>query len=132
MTILTVDDDIDDQEIFAEALNIIDPLIRCITASNGIEGYKLLLDDKTYLSLDYIFLDINMPKMTGIELLLMIKKDKRLDNIPVYMLSTSYSQRDIATISLLGAKVLQKQSQFQSNIDMLNFIIKPNAFAPDA
>jgi CheY-like chemotaxis protein len=123
MTILTVDDDIEDQEIFTEAINAIDPLIRCIKAHDGIEGQELLFDGKTYLSLDYIFLDINMPKLNGIELLRLIKKDKRLQNIPVFMLSTSFSQSDMQTIRLLGATLLQKQHRFHSNIEMLSSIV---------
>jgi CheY-like chemotaxis protein len=67
MTILNVDDDLEDQEIFTEAIGIIDPLITCIKANNGLEGHKLLFNDEKQLSIDYIFLDINMPKMNGIE-----------------------------------------------------------------
>ncbi len=86
MNILNVDDDMDDQAFFSEAVSVVDPLITCINANDGMEGHELLFDGKTYLSLDYIFLDINMPKLNGIELLSIIKKDKRLDKIPVYLL----------------------------------------------
>ena len=124
MTILTVDDDIEDQEIFTEAVGIIDPLIICLKANDGIEGHELLFNDKTFLSIDYIFLDINMPKMNGIELLVLIKENEKLNNIPVYMLSTSCTQSEQAKINLLGATLLQKQSQFEMNISMLSSIIK--------
>jgi CheY-like chemotaxis protein len=125
MTILNVDDDLDDQEIFAEAIGIIDPLITCINANNGLEGRELLFNDEKQLSIDYIFLDINMPKMNGIELLSLIKKNDRFKNIPVYVLSTSCSKREKAEINLLGATLLEKQSQFETNIKMLRSIIKP-------
>lgn len=125
MIILTVDDDIEDQEIFLEAVHIIDPLTVCLKANDGIDGYDLLMDSKTYLSLDCIFLDINMPKMSGIELLVMIKKDERLKDIPVYMLSTSCSPNEIARINLLGGTLLQKQSQFALTVQMLRSVIKP-------
>jgi CheY-like chemotaxis protein len=65
-----------------------------------------------------------MPKLNGIELLVMIKKDKRLDKIPVYILTTSCSQGDIDKIDSLGAKLLQKQSQFLTNVSMLSSIIQ--------
>jgi CheY-like chemotaxis protein len=63
--------------------------------------------------------------MNGIELLSLIKKNDRLKNIPVYVLSTSCSQRERAEINLLGAIMLEKQSQFEMNIKMLRSIIKP-------
>ncbi len=123
MTLLNVDDDIDDQEIFTEAINIINPSIRCISANDGLEAHELLFKRKTFLSLDYIFLDINMPKLNGIELLGLIKSDKRFDQIPVYLLSTSCSPSDMNKITLLGAKLLTKQSDFQINVRMLAAIL---------
>lgn len=124
MTILTVDDDIEDQEIFTEAVSVIDPLIICLKANDGIEGHELLFNDKLFVSIDFIFLDVNMPKMNGIELLVLIKKNERLSNIPVYMLSTSYTESQKAKINSLGATLLAKQSQFKMNIGMLSSIIK--------
>lgn len=123
MTILIVDDDIEDQEIFTEAISVIDPSIVCLKANDGIEGYELLSDGEVYLLLDYIFLDINMPKMTGIELLHLIKKDERLNKIPVYMLSTSCSPKELERINLLGSTLIQKQSRFALSIQMLKSII---------
>jgi CheY-like chemotaxis protein len=43
-----------------------------------------------------ILLDINMPKLNGIEVLDYIKKDQRLKKIPVVMLTTSSSESDIS------------------------------------
>ncbi len=125
MTILTVDDDVEDQELFTEAIGVIDPLIRCIKANDGIQGYELLFNNEKDLSIDYIFLDINMPKMNGIELLSLIKKNDRLKSTPVYVLSTSYSRREEAEINSLGAILLEKQTRFERTIKMLSSIIKP-------
>jgi len=125
MTILNVDDDTEDQEFFTEAIGLIDPLITCIKANDGLEGYELLFNNEKDLSIDYIFLDINMPKMNGIELLSLIKKNDRLKNTPVYVLSTSCSQREKAEVDLLGAILLEKQTRFEMTIKMLSSIIKP-------
>ena len=104
MTILTVDDDVEDQELFTEVISLIDPKIICLKACDGIEAFALLNDGKTYRSLDYIFLDINMPKMNGIELLLLIKKSEQ--------------------INLLGSSMIQKQSQLALSIKMMKSIIQ--------
>ena len=44
---------------------------------------------------DLILLDINLPKLNGLEVLSAIKKDSRLRTIPVIMLSTSTAEKDI-------------------------------------
>jgi len=44
---------------------------------------------------DFLLLDINLPKRSGMEVLKFIKEDKELKHIPVIMLSTSSSQNDI-------------------------------------
>jgi two-component system, chemotaxis family, response regulator Rcp1 len=48
------------------------------------------------LTPDFIFLDINLPKIDGKEVLSFLKNDEKLCTIPVVMLTTSSSQIDIA------------------------------------
>lgn len=43
-----------------------------------------------------ILLDINMPRLNGLEVLDFIKKDEQLKKIPVIMLTTSSSDSDIS------------------------------------
>ena len=64
--------------------------------SVAIDGQEALdlLRSSTSLP-DLILLDINLPKMNGLEVLAAIKKDDRLKMIPVIMLSTSAAERDI-------------------------------------
>ena len=64
--------------------------------SVAIDGQEALdlLRSSTSLP-DLILLDINLPKMNGLEVLPAIKKDDRLKMIPVIMLSTSAAERDI-------------------------------------
>lgn len=62
-------------------------------AMDGQEALDLL---NTAASLpDLILLDINLPKMSGLEVLGAIKKDDRLKMIPVIMLSTSETENDV-------------------------------------
>jgi CheY-like chemotaxis protein len=71
MQCLLVDDDLDDQEIFLMTLEKINKNIKCLTANNGVEALSLLTQNSFVP--DYIFLDVNMPKMNGIECLRSIK-----------------------------------------------------------
>lgn len=100
-TCFLIDDDIDDQEIFALALSQIGEQFQCLVANNGYEGLQIL---KNQIKLPhYIFLDLNMPRMNGKECLKEIKKIDRLKNIPVIIYSTSSSIIDIADARSLGA-----------------------------
>jgi CheY-like chemotaxis protein len=85
MTILLVDDDQDDAYIFNEAIVTIDPNIKCIHVIDGIEALQILED----MTVDIIFLDLNMPRMNGKECLEEIRKRNRLKDIPVIIYSTS-------------------------------------------
>lgn len=100
-TCLLVDDDEDDKEIFSMALNEANPAIDCRVASDGIEALKML-GDPSFIP-DYIFLDLNMPLMSGKECLAEIRKRPHLNDTPVIIFSTSSSQKDILETRALGA-----------------------------
>src|SRR5687768_3675924 len=101
MKLLYVDDDSEDKEIFSEALSQIDPAILCLTASDGEEGLAklaLLLTPP-----DFIFLDLNMPRMNGKEMLKELKKSPKFSTIPVIIYSTSLLKHDVLLLNELGA-----------------------------
>jgi CheY-like chemotaxis protein len=101
MTILYADDDKDDRDLLAEALEQIDPSISCITAHDGKEALNILQENKTLP--DYIFLDVNMPVMDGKKCLTELKKDSKLKNIPVIIFSTTTNTQEILHLFQLGA-----------------------------
>ena len=99
--ILLVDDDVDDQLIFIDALNEVEPAIECITFNNGLEALAQL---KTIaLKPSLIFLDLNMPFMNGFEWLEQIKKDDQFKEIPVVIFTTSNNPADEKRTKELGA-----------------------------
>lgn len=65
-----------------------------IHLENGEEALKYLNDDALEKP-DLILLDLNMPRMDGVEFLRLIKSDAVLRNIPVVMFTTSDDKRDI-------------------------------------
>lgn len=101
ITCLLVDDDDDDKEIFCLALNDANPLIKCHLACDGLEALSML-KDSTFIP-DFIFLDLNMPLMSGKECLIEIKKRPHLKDTPVIIFSTSASQKDVQDTIELGA-----------------------------
>ena len=83
--VLLIDDDKDEHEIFKMELHKYDPAIDFLSAYDGQEGFDFLLKEPV----NYVFLDINMPVMNGIDLLRLIKRDESLKDIPVIIYSTS-------------------------------------------
>ncbi len=99
---LLVDDDADDQEIFCIALKEVDTSITCVFANDGVRALEKLCSDSTFVP-DNIFIDMNMPRMNGLECLAEIKKIERLKNTPVYIYSTSSDPKIIQASRELGA-----------------------------
>lgn len=119
-----VDDDRDDQEIFQLALRDIDPTIRCEFAYDGEIALKRLSQKSGKLP-DFIFIDINMPRMNGVELLRELKKIERLNSVPIYMLSTAIHPRISEQCLALGANgALQKAGDINEIKSMLSAIVE--------
>lgn len=120
--ILMVDDDADDRQFFEEAINEIDPEIACYFAFDGIQALDIL---NTLQPLpDYLFLDLNMPRMGGKQCLKEIKKDPRLTNIPVIIYSTSKFVKEEAEVLKLGAYYfMQKPSNFDEIREFISDVI---------
>jgi CheY-like chemotaxis protein len=79
--LMIVDDDKDDRFFFCSAIRKNNPSYECIEAENGADALKQLRTTKQLP--DFIFLDLNMPKMDGRECLKELKKDETLKKIPV-------------------------------------------------
>ncbi len=111
MQCLLVDDDLDDQEVFLMTLEKINKNIKCLTANNGVEALSLLSTQNSFVP-DYIFLDVNMPKMNGIECLKNIKNLSHLNDCKIFMYSTTSE-----------TSVLEKSK----NLGATDFIVKPSS-----
>ena len=124
MFILLVDDDFDDCELFVEIVNEIDPSSRVTTLHEGIEALKYLSDDDAVMP-DLIVLDINMPKMNGKQVLVILQKDEKLQKIPVIVYSTSIPEREADYYAARGVNCLVKPSTYQGLKEALSEIILP-------
>jgi CheY-like chemotaxis protein len=118
-----IDDDVEDQEILMEAVREVDGSIQCYTATSGEVAIKQLEREVIVLP-DLIFLDLNMPKLNGKQILKEIKNTRSLRPIPVIMYSTSFAPRDIEEIHNLGAAFhLLKPSRFDDLCRSLKSIL---------
>ena len=81
-------------------------------AHNGIEGLELI-QDSSIPDPKVILLDINMPKMNGIEFLRELRKLERFKQIPVFIMTTSNDDND-------------KYDAY--NLNVAGYILKPLSF----
>lgn len=96
-----IDDDPDDREIFRLALHDLDQSYKCATASNGVEALEMLNDDK--LAPDFIFIDVNMPLLSGKKCLKHLRENPKFTQTPIIMYSTSSYEKDIEEAKQYGA-----------------------------
>jgi CheY-like chemotaxis protein len=94
INILLVEDDLVDVKNVERALrknNVANPLF---VAGNGLEALEMLRSGRVPGPRRLVLLDLNMPKMNGIEFLQELRKDPELSRITVVVLTTSNDDRD--------------------------------------
>lgn len=102
-SILLVEDDELDVISVDRSLKKINLEIELHTAYNGIEALSMLKGEQRLDPLpDIILLDLNMPKMNGLEFLSELRKDKEFDGIKVFVMTTSNEEQDRVATEKLG------------------------------
>lgn len=120
LNILLVDDDEVDvmtvKRAFAKA-NIANQLF---VATDGIEALELLRSDGIPAERRLVLLDLNMPRMNGIEFLREVRADPQLQPLTVVVLTTSNEDRDrVDAYQLNVAGYLIKPVTFHSFADVM-------------
>lgn len=96
--VLLVEDDPDDVELTRETLKDSKVRVDMDVVNNGVEAMDYLRQNSPYEDKprpDIIFLDLNMPRMDGREVLNKLEDDPELRMIPVIVLTTSSEEEDI-------------------------------------
>jgi CheY-like chemotaxis protein len=117
--ILIEDDDIDVMNVrrALERAHVTNPLF---VAHNGLEGLQLLRSNEVPRDRRLVLLDLNMPKMNGIEFLRELRADPVLRPTPVVVLTTSDDDRDkIQAYDLNVAGYLLKPVTFVNFVDVM-------------
>ena len=96
--ILITDDDEDDRYFLRQA--IARKITQAVTleARNGEEALQSLSEDSVIKKIDLILLDMNMPGMSGLDVLDSIRNNSALEHTPVVMISTS-SEPDLVAFA---------------------------------
>ena len=105
---LLVEDDPEDQEFFIDALHSISSTTGCFAVTNGEEALFTLAQE--HFSPDYIFTDIKMPRMDGLEFLKIVKGIEKFQNIPVIIYSSQYSEVQMQKVKTLGATAIYSKT----------------------
>ena len=116
--LLVEDDDVDVMNVKRafKKNNMTNPLF---VASNGLDALKMLRDGTVPRSSLIVLLDLNMPKMNGIEFLRELRADATLRPTTVVVLTTSNDDKDkVDAYDLQVAGYLLKPVQFVDFVDL--------------
>lgn len=115
--VLYIDDDPDDRETFSYALEQCNAKINLITAVDADDALEKLA---SHPKPSCIYLDINMPKVNGIQLLKILKSNMDFAHIPVIIFSTAVDTKSRKEVMNLGAAgVFVKPSSLHRLMDYL-------------
>ena len=126
LKILLVDDDEDDRQFFAEALDSLDMNTELVQLTNG-EACLEYMENKKDDCPNLLFLDLNMPIMNGFQCLEQIRKQKVFKDVIIAIYSTSSAEKDIEDTFNKGANIyITKPSSFKDLKNSLRQVIKTN------
>ena len=131
VTILVADDDPDDRLMIKDAFEAAGLSSDVRFVQDGVELMSYLKHDNGFKEMDQsprpgvILLDINMPRKDGLEALAEIKADPSLRLIPVIVLTTSKSERDVLrSYDLSAASYITKPITFDELTAMISSVGK--------
>jgi CheY-like chemotaxis protein len=126
---IIADDDQEDQQLLLQAFGDSFQNYSPVSVYNGRELMDYLLKRSAYAddaqsTPDFIFLDINMPEKNGYEALKELKSINKLQNIPVYIFSTTCSMSDQKLLLKLGAeKCYIKPSEYRGYKEIITEVM---------
>ena len=124
--IILTDDDEDDRLFFIDAFEELNMNTKVTIFNDGVELMDYLNSEDAILP-NVLFLDLNMPKMSGIECLNEIRVNSKMSDIAIAIYSTSASEEDIEETFVLGANIyIKKPNNFKQLKKMLSEVVSIN------
>jgi CheY-like chemotaxis protein len=122
--LLLIEDDEIDVLTFGRSIKELRIMNELYVASDGEEALDILQTSEQGIPC-LIFLDLNMPRMTGLEFLRIVKTDEDFRRIPVVILTTSKDERDkIECFKLGAAGYMVKPVDYHHFIEIIRTIDK--------
>lgn len=126
INICLADDDEDDRLFFTDAFDELKINTKVSTFNDGVELMNYLNHSDSVLP-NVLFLDLNMPKKNGVECLLEIKKNEKLNDIAIAIYSTSSSEEHIEETFINGANIyIKKPNDFEELKKILAEVVAIN------
>ncbi|GGI56179.1 response regulator [Winogradskyella haliclonae] len=123
LNILLIEDDQIEILKFERILSTISKNHKQHNETNGEAALQYLKTTKNFP--DLILLDLNMPKMNGLEFLKILKSDDGFHHIPVVVLTTSNNKEDIKEAYRIGiAGYVMKPLKYEAYTSQLKTIIE--------
>lgn len=120
--ILLVEDDEVDVLTVRRALRDLEIENELVVASNGEEALEVLRDPQNPVPC-LILLDLNMPRMNGLEFLRIVRKENFARGVPVVVLTTSREDRDIVDgFELNVAGFMVKPVDYRKFVEVIHAI----------
>jgi CheY-like chemotaxis protein len=107
--ILLVEDNPDDEALTLRALKKNHIANDVVVARDGVEALEWLFGEGAHAGRDIrvqpqvVLLDLNMPRLSGLDVLRRIRADPRTHTVPVVVLTSSKQDEDVVTSYALGA-----------------------------
>lgn len=121
-SILLVEDDVVDQMSVQRSFKDLKIVHRLGIKENGVEALEHLRD-KSAARPFLILLDLNMPKMNGLEFLRELRKDEELKMLPVVVLTSSKEERDkVESFGLNVAGYMIKPVDYRDFVEVIRTI----------
>ncbi len=86
-----------------------------LEAGSGVEALRIIQEQPV----DLVLLDINMPEMSGIEVLNRLRQDQKTARLPVVVVSTEGSASRVAELRALGAAFVRKPFAPENLVDAI-------------
>jgi two-component system response regulator len=122
-TILLVEDNSDDEELARQAFRRSKLSGQLVVARDGREALEILLESEATPRPDLVLLDINLPCLSGLEVLRRLRADARTRTLPVVLLTSSREARDIIEGYEYGCNsYVRKPVDFMKFVEMLRLL----------